>query len=49
MKNTLKALASKYYTTAFILGLTLAGVEDGRPVWLGQNLDAYFKITASFE
>lgn len=40
--NILKPLKAIKYQKAFELGLTLVGVENGLPVWLGENIDKYF-------
>ena len=45
-QHILKILEAKYYKIAWKFGLSISGVEDNLPLWIGNdfNLKSYFKF-----
>lgn len=44
--NILKIFENRYYKLAYQCGLSLGGIENGKPQWLGtqEQLDKYFSL-----
>lgn len=42
--NILNVFPAIYYQLAFGLGLTISGVEEGRPQFIGNRLNDFWKV-----